>query len=136
MTSLAASIVQLWVRLYTVGFEANERDRVRQEVEADIWEQINCKDASSKPIKEAVIIILRWMLGIPADVRRAVEESRSGGLSMWTKKFLGVLAQRRFWLVLLIVLGFSLSIFFLGIAALVALFIILLCRPKAIIICK
>jgi hypothetical protein len=70
-------MVRLWVRLHTSGLEATVRERIRQEVEADLWEQINGKDASSKPIKEAVIIILRWILGIPADVQRMIEESSS-----------------------------------------------------------
>ena len=105
MISLAASIVRHWVRLYTVGLEATVRERIRQEVEADLWEQINGKDASSKPIREAVIIILRWILGIPDDVQRIIEESSSGGFSMWAKKFLGVLAKRRSWVNLLIVSG-------------------------------
>ena len=75
MTGLAASIVRRWVRLYTVGFETTVRERIRQEVEDDLWEQTNSRDASNKPIREAMIIILRWILGIPADVQRIMEES-------------------------------------------------------------
>ena len=77
MTRLAVSIVRLWVRLYTSGLETTTRERIRQEVEADLWEQMNSKDASGKPIREAVIIIIRWILGIPADVQRIIEESSS-----------------------------------------------------------
>ena len=119
MTGLAASIVRHWVRLYTVGLETTVRERIRQEVEADLWEQTNSQDASSQPIREALIIILRWLSGIPADVRRIVEESSSRGFSMWTKKFLGVVMQRRTWLLLLIVLSFSVSMLFLGIGSFV-----------------
>ena len=134
MTSLAASIVRLWVRLYTAGLEATVRERIRQEVEADLWEQINGeqingKDASSKPVREAMIIILRWILGIPADAQRTIEESSSGGFSMWTKKFLGVVVQRRSWLYLLIVLSVSFSMIFLGIGTfIIAGIVYIVCR--------
>jgi hypothetical protein len=119
MTGLAASIVRHWVRLYTVGLETNMRERIRQEVEADLWEQANSLDASNKPIRAALIIILRWILGIPADVQRIIEESGSGGFSMRTRKFLGVVKQRGTWLYLLIVLSFSVSMLFLGIGSFV-----------------
>jgi hypothetical protein len=132
MTVLAAKIVRFWVRLYTAGLETTMRERIRQEVEADLWEQMNNKDASSKPTREAVIIILRWILGIPADVQRIIEESSSGGFSMWTKKFLGVVAQRRLWFTLLIVSGVSLLILFTGIAALIVGFIIIAVQPRRV----
>ena len=117
MTGLAASIVRHWVRLYTVGFETTMRERIRQEVEADLWEQTNSRDASNKPAREALVIILRWILGIPADVQRVFEESGSGGFSRWTRKFMGVVKQRRSWLFLLIVLSFLVSMIFLGIGS-------------------
>ena len=117
MTGLAASIVRHWVRFYTLGFEKTVRERIRQEVGADLWEQTNNKGASGKPTGEALIIILRWLLGIPADVQRRMEESGSGGFSMRTRKFLGVVKQRRTWLFLLIALSFSFSMLFLGIGS-------------------
>lgn len=132
MTSLAASIVRLWVRLYTAGLEATVRERIRQEVEADLWEQINDRDASGRPIREAVTIVLRWILGIPADVQRMMEEPGSGGLSMGTKKVLGVLARRKLWLTLLVVSGVSLSFLFFGIAALIVGIIIIAVQPRRV----
>lgn len=132
MTSLAAKIVRLWVRLYTAGLGTTMRERIRQEVEADLWEQMNNKDAPSKPTREAVIIILRWILGMPADVQRTLEESSSRGFSTWAEKFLGVVAQKRSWLHLLIVLGVSLSLLFFGTAALVAGIIIVAVQPRRV----
>ena len=117
MTGLAALIVRRWVRFYTAGLENTVRERIRQEVEDDLWEQTNSRDASNKPIREAMIIILRWLLGIPSDVQRIIEESGSRGFSMWSKKFLGVVRQRRTWLYLLIVLSFCVSMLFLGIGS-------------------
>ena len=109
MTGLAASIVRLWVRLYTAGLEPSARQRIRQEVESDLWEQIHSKDVSGNSIREAVIIILRWIMGIPADVHRIIEESSSGGFAGCNKKFLSAVAKRQSWSVLLIVLAFCIS---------------------------
>ena len=132
MTNLAASIVRHWVRLYTAGLEATVRERIRQEVEADLWEQINDRDAFGRPIREAVTIVLRWILGIPADVQRMTEEPGSGGLSMGTKKVLGVLARRKLWLTLLVVSGVSLLMLFTGIVALVSGIIIVAVQPRRV----
>ncbi len=132
MTHLAASIVRHWVRLYTAGFESTVRERIRQEVESDLWEQINDKYASGRPSGEAVTIVLRWILGIPADVQRIMEEPVSGGLYMKTKKVLDVLAQRKVWLTLIIVSGVSLLMLFTGIVALVAGIIIIAVQPKRV----
>lgn len=129
MSSLAASIVRLWVRLYTAGLEATVRERIRQEIEADLWEQINGKDASNESVKDAVKMLLRLILGIPADVQRMIEGPRSGGSLVWTKKFLRVVRQRKLWFTLLIVAGISLSFLFFGIAPLVVGIIIIAVQP-------
>ena len=127
MTDLAARIVRFWVKLYTAGLEASARDRIRQEVEADLWEQMNSRDAASHPIREASLIMLRWMLGIPADVQRILEESNSQDSYKRTKKFFGVVVQRRSWLNLLIISGVSFSLLFIGICTFIgAIFIITL----------
>ena len=107
MTRLAAAIIQFWVRLYTAGLETTTRERIRQDVESDLWEQMNSKDADRKPTRDAMLMIFRWILGIPADVQRTIEESSSGGQSMWTKKVFGVVAQRTSWLNLFILSGIS-----------------------------
>lgn len=120
MTRLAAAIVRFWVRIYTSGLETTTRERIRQEVESDLWEQMNTKDATSNPTKVAMIILLRWMLGIPADVQRVIEETDSRGPSVWTKEFFGVVAQRRSWFNLLIVSGVSFSLLFIGFGTFIA----------------
>lgn len=58
MTSLVVSIVRHWVRLYTAGLEASVRERIRQEIEADLWEQMNSEHACSNPMKVVVAIFL------------------------------------------------------------------------------
>jgi hypothetical protein len=132
MINLAASIVRYWVRLYTVGLEATVRKRIRQEIEADLWDQINDRDTSGRPSRETVTILLRWILGIPADVQRIMEETVSGGLSMRTKKVLSVLTRRKLWLILLVVSGVVLLIIFTGIIALVAGIIIVAVQPRRV----
>jgi len=132
MTSLAASIVRLWVILYTVGLEASVRERIRQEVEADLWEQVNGKDASNRPIREAMKMVLRLILGIPDDIQRMMEEAGSGGLSMGTKKTLGVVMRRKLWLTFLVMVGVSLSFLFLGIAVFIVGIIIVAVQPRRV----
>jgi len=132
MINLAASIVRYWVRLYTVGLEATMRKRIRQEIEADLWDQINDRDASGRSSRETVTILLRWILGMPADVQRILEETVSGGLSMRTKKVLSVLTRRKLWLILLVVSGVVLLILFTGIIALVAGIIIVAVQPRRV----
>jgi hypothetical protein len=117
MTSLAAAIVRLWVRLYTMGFEATVRERIRHEIEADLWEQINSRGASARPMM--VTIFLRCILGMPADVQRMFEETSSGGLSMATVKVWGVVTRRQLWFNFIVFLGVSLSFIILVIAPLV-----------------
>jgi hypothetical protein len=132
MINLAASIVRYWVRLYTVGLEATVRKRIRQEIEADLWDQINDRDTSGRPSRETMTILLRWILGMPADVQRIMEEPVSGGLSMRTKKVLSVLTRRKLWLILLVVSGVVLLIIFTGIIALVAGIIIVAVQPRRV----
>jgi hypothetical protein len=132
MTSLAASMVRLWVRFYTAGLESTVRERIRQEVEADLWEQMNSEDGSGRPMTEAMTLFLRWILGIPADVQRIFEEPSSGGLSMGTKKVLGVVARRKLWLTLLVVSGLSLSFLFFGIIVLILGIIMVAVQPRRV----
>ena len=132
MTSVAASTVRLWVRLYTAGFEATTRQRIRQEVEADLWEQTHDKDVSSKPIRESVIIILRLILGMPADFQRIIDESGSGGV-VWNKKSEIAGAKKRPWFILLIVLAFWMLMIFLGIGAfIIAGVLIIALKPRRV----
>ncbi len=95
MIRLAATIVRLWVRLYTMGLETTVRERIRQEVEADLWEQMNSDDASGPAIKEAGVIFLRLLLGIPADIQRITEEPLSMSMGMeigmrWATRMMAV----------------------------------------------
>lgn len=119
MTGLAGAMVRVWVRLYTVGLESTVRERIRQEIEADMWEQINGKGASGSPMGEAMTIFLRCILGMPADIQTMIEEPSLAGLSVGTLKVWGVVTRRQLWLNLLAVLGVSLSFIFLVMAPII-----------------
>lgn len=119
MTNLAAAIVRLWVRLYTIGLETTVRERIREEIKADLWEQMNIASTSSSPMKEIGIIFLRLILGIPVDVQMIIEELNLGGLSMGTKRVLGMVVDRKLWINFLVVSGVSLAFIFLVIAPLI-----------------
>jgi hypothetical protein len=105
--------------MYTAGLEATVRERMRQEIEADLWEQMNSGVTSGSHMKEAATIFLRLILGIPADVQRIIEEPSLGGLSMGTKKVLGVVVDRKLWLNFLVVSGVCLSFIIFVIAPII-----------------
>jgi hypothetical protein len=109
MIRLATAIVRLWVRFYTMGLEATVRERIRQEVEADLWEQINGSDASRKPLNGAEAILLRWIPGIPSDIERMTEEPVSPTMQR--------LAKGMRWVALTIVVYVIIFFFLLGLAA-------------------
>jgi hypothetical protein len=119
MIRMAVCFVRLWTRLTTVGLEACLRSRIRDEVEADLWEQANSKDGAVRPATEALTILLRCILGMPADVRRLIEEPGLGFLTMGATGGRGVVERRRLWLNSLVVLGVSLSFVFLVITPLI-----------------
>ena len=105
--------------MYTLGLEPTVRARIRQEIEADLWEQIDRKGESGRQMGEAMTIILRCMLGMPADVQTMIEGPSLGGLSVGTMKVWGVVTRRQSWLNLLVVLGVSLSFIFLVMAPII-----------------
>jgi hypothetical protein len=109
MIRLAAAIVRLWVRLYTIGLEATVRGRIRKEIEADLWEQLSGSNASGRPPKEAAAILLRCILGIPSDIQRMTEEPVSPTMQS--------LAKGMRWAALTIVVCEIIFFFLLGLAA-------------------
>jgi hypothetical protein len=119
MTHLVVTVVRLWVRIYTIGLEISERERIRAEIEADLWEQINSEATQSRPIPDAVIIFLRFLLGIPSDIQRMAEGPGLRGLSIGTRKVLGAVVEGKLWLSFLVVLGVSLSFMFLVITPII-----------------
>jgi hypothetical protein len=71
VTAFASSVARSWVRLYTRGIPSDLRDARRAEIESDIWEH--------RQAEPAVSLLLRVILGVPADLVWRVEH-RQGGL--------------------------------------------------------
>ncbi len=65
-----------WVGLYTLGLDTDARGERRDEIASDLWEQ-----AHDSPARQtALAILLRCLLGIPADLSWRVEQARIGEL--------------------------------------------------------
>ena len=67
----ASLMVRAWVRLYTLGLPADVRDRRREEVASDLWEQQHEAGAGS--------VWLRVAGGMPADVTWRLGHLFDGG---------------------------------------------------------
>lgn len=75
-TTLAQAqvLVLAWVRAYTARLPADVRDRRREEVAADVWEQSHeamVRGASARAL--AAHVLLRWLRGVPADLTWRVD---------------------------------------------------------------
>lgn len=70
----AASLVSLWIRVYTVGLSPDLKLDRRTELASDLWEHAN--DARSDGPGLNAEIVARSLLGIPADLAWRIERSR------------------------------------------------------------
>lgn len=64
-TSVAAALARGWTVAYTAGLPREERDRRREEIASDLWEQQH--DSSPYPASRSSVAA-RMSLGIPADL--------------------------------------------------------------------
>jgi hypothetical protein len=65
----SARVVQAWVRLYTVGLSPEARYERREEIDADLWEQVyEASMLGPGQTKTATHVLVRWLLGIRDDV--------------------------------------------------------------------
>ncbi len=110
MIRLVVTLVRLWVRLYTAGLETDVRDRIRQEIAADLWEQLTGVDACGRSTKQALTIFLRLIIGIPADLQRMREEPASTTMPTPVRRI-------RAAMVTMIVIVENIIFFILGLAA-------------------
>jgi hypothetical protein len=70
----AVGLTGLWVRLYTRGLPGRIAVARRDEIESDMWEMLNDRDARY-PTPTAPAMFLRLFGGIPADLLWRVEQS-------------------------------------------------------------
>jgi len=69
-----AGLVRRWVRLYTRGLPAELRDGRRDEIDADLWSQLEEATLLGRPLGSTnTEIVTRWLAGIPADLSWRIE---------------------------------------------------------------
>jgi hypothetical protein len=69
ITRRSAGLVRRWVELYTRGLSVDVRDARREEIEADLWEQLGEAKVSGRPDRSTgAEILMRLALGLPADL--------------------------------------------------------------------
>ena len=82
MSGRAAGLVRLWVRLYTRGLPAEVAARRVDEIESDVWDQIEeASLAGQSPREMNAEILLRLLAGIPADLAWRLERGAGGQLT-------------------------------------------------------
>ena len=76
---LASDLTRSWVRLYTRGVAPDARQRRRNEIDSDLWEQTHeSPQAAQTPSGTALAILARLALGIPADLSWRLEHASPG----------------------------------------------------------
>ena len=72
----AAALVSVWTKVYTCGLPSEIRDRRREEIAADVWDQI--AECGTSPVQLAAHLISRAAFGIADDLgwRVAQREAR------------------------------------------------------------
>lgn len=61
--------VRWWVRVYTAGLEPSVRDRRRDEINADLWDQVDGQTGGGRTaVAITMAVWLRWLSGVPDDV--------------------------------------------------------------------
>ena len=74
---LAASIVRLWTRAYTLGMPPEAAEARRREIDSDIWEEQNDPNPGSRPT--AFDLLQRLARGLPHDLIWRVEQMSFSG---------------------------------------------------------
>ena len=93
LIDLAAGMTRGWTALYTWRLPEDLRDTRRAEIESDLWEHLRLAMLVEEPVYVTALgIILRFLLGLPADLTwrmesRALHRSRvattESGLVRW-----------------------------------------------------
>ena len=82
-TSGAAGLVRHWVRLYTGGLAPELRDARREEIDADLWFHLEEAVLIGRGARATNLeILVRWVAGVPADLRWRLEHRGEGGREM------------------------------------------------------
>lgn len=73
MLAIAVALTRSWTAFYTRGLPGNLRDRRREEIESDLWEQRQAGSQHETQPGTALHILLRLVLGAPSDLVWRVE---------------------------------------------------------------
>ncbi len=78
MLAIAVSLTRAWTALYTRGLASDLRSRRREEIDCDLWEHQRLADYERTPAAgTAVEMVLRLLLGVPADLAWRLEAGSS-----------------------------------------------------------
>jgi hypothetical protein len=76
--SFAIALTRAWTATYTRGLPADPRTQRREEIDCDLWEHQRLADLQREPVTAtAAAILLRLLLGIPADIVWRLETGAS-----------------------------------------------------------
>jgi hypothetical protein len=80
--SFAIALTRAWAATYTRGLPAASRTQRREEIDCDLWEHQRLAGLEREPhLQTALVVLLRLIAGIPADIAWRVETgsgARSG----------------------------------------------------------
>ena len=78
MLPFAIALTHAWAGLYTRGLPADRRAQRREEIDCDLWEHQRLADLQREPVTAtAAAILLRLLLGVPADIVWRLETGAS-----------------------------------------------------------
>jgi hypothetical protein len=77
--SVATAFARAWTATYTIGLPQELRDRRRQEIAADVWEQEHHDNTDARGVASATHLAARVVRGMPADVSWRSRERRQRG---------------------------------------------------------
>jgi hypothetical protein len=107
MTALVLALARAWVSLYTRGLPAELRDRRREEIASDLWEQRH-DERSRRPSLAGVDVLGRVVRGVPADLSWRLEQ-RARRSAAQRIRLAGAVARRHGWTAfpVLVALGYA-----------------------------
>ena len=76
---VAENLVRRWVRLYTLGLQADDRHSRAAEIDSDLWEhRTYARNEGESAASTSRSILGRWVAGLPADLSwRAAQVRRN-----------------------------------------------------------
>ena len=113
-TPKSIGFVRAWVRLYTAGLPLFIRDSRREEIDADLWEQLNENKTSPGGNPSLTMhVLLRWLMGLPDDLLWRLANIRAKNIDQ-KEEFM---VQTRNYMTLTVITGVVMTILLFGLLA-------------------